>query len=232
MGATSSTRADHRVELASVNWYGAEEADFIPGGLELPERTDDDRQGDPGRRVQSVRLPWSNAMSKKTRDVLGPTPIDRPCISPGLLGRPTPRSAATTAVASSRPSSPPRSGGDRLILDNHTTDAEFCCAPGPRSTASGGAVRFWDDAVGAGAGPVAARQHFFEPTGPTWPVSSRPRARRDRGRSPQRAERCLRPRRHVGRHVARGRLPGVGTTRRRDARRTGRRPRRRRPTPS
>jgi len=47
-----------------------------------------------------------------------------------------------------------------VILDGHTTDAEFCCAPGVFN-GSGGATDL-DDAVGDGLTHWQQRQQFFE----------------------------------------------------------------------
>jgi endoglucanase len=51
----------HRVKLASVNWFGAESAEFVVGGL---DRQPLDRIAqlirDGG--FNSVRLPWSNEL--------------------------------------------------------------------------------------------------------------------------------------------------------------------------
>ena len=51
--------------------------------------------------------------------------------------------------------------GIAVILDDHTTDAEFCCAPGVFNGLWWGG-QIWDDAVGYGTAPWPVRQQFFE----------------------------------------------------------------------
>ena len=54
-------RRGERVKLASVNWFGAESAEFVVGGLDkqpLPEIARLIRRGG----FNSVRLPWSNQL--------------------------------------------------------------------------------------------------------------------------------------------------------------------------
>jgi hypothetical protein len=54
-------RSGNRVKLDSVNWYGAEEEDFVPAGLELASL--DSIAGQiKCMGFNSVRLPWSNQM--------------------------------------------------------------------------------------------------------------------------------------------------------------------------
>ena len=48
-----------------------------------------------------------------------------------------------------------------VILDDHTTDAEFCCAPGVFNGLWWGG-QIWDDAVGYGTVHWDVRQRFFE----------------------------------------------------------------------
>src|ERR1700678_3074641 len=51
--------AGHRVRLASVNWYGFDQKDFVAGGLDhAPLATIVKEIADLG--VNSVRLPWAN----------------------------------------------------------------------------------------------------------------------------------------------------------------------------
>ena len=151
-----------RLKLASVNWYGGEAADFIPGGLNcqsvtaLAEQIRDDG-------FNSVRLPWSNAMLEEDPHTCSAsTRIGQPCVSPGLLegANPTLRrddaigiyKAVVTALGHQ---------GVMVILDDHTTDAEFCCAPGVFNGLWWGG-QIWDDAVGYGLLNWEQRQGFFE----------------------------------------------------------------------
>ena len=98
--------AGHRVKLASVNWYGAEEADFIPGGLNCQSVAAIAKQiRDDG--FNSVRLPWSNAMLEEDpRMCSASTSSTSRASRPGSWWRPTRRCGATTRSRSIKPSSP------------------------------------------------------------------------------------------------------------------------------
>src|SRR5207247_3553406 len=82
----SITYAGQPVTLASVNWYGAEEADFVPGGLQCQSiRSIASEIKTMG--FNSVRLPWSNAMLEQDP---GPCPAAQPgsmlvCVPPEVL---------------------------------------------------------------------------------------------------------------------------------------------------
>ncbi len=151
-----------RVKLASVSWYGAEEADFIPGGLYC-QNVDAIARQIRADGFNSVRLPWSNAMLEEDPGMCsGSTPLGRPCISPGLFGEANPSLRGHDAVAIFQAVvAALAKQGVMVILDNHTTDAEFCCAPGVFNGLWWGG-QLWDDAVGAGVAHWAERQHFFE----------------------------------------------------------------------
>lgn len=109
---------DHRgdrVKLASVNWFGAESAEFVVGGL--------DRQ--PLRRIarlirrggfNSVRLPWSNQLVEENPVVAD----DLLAANPRLQGK----RALGVLDAVIR-----ELGRQRLmvILDNHRSRADWCC---------------------------------------------------------------------------------------------------------
>lgn len=134
-----------RVKLVSANWYGAEEADFIPGGLNC-ESLSTIAHEIAADGFNSVRLPWSNAMLEEDPPVCSPSTIDRPCIDPAFL------------VANQNL----MWGGDALsiyqsviealaranvmvIVDDHSTDAQW------QSGAENGVWwggRLWDDYYG------------------------------------------------------------------------------------
>ncbi len=119
-----------QVHLASVNWYGAEEADFVPGGLQCQSvSTIASEFKDMG--FNSVRLPWSNAMEEQDPSIC-PT-------APALLH--SPRLCIPSEVLTANITNP-QLGNTALgifeyvvkiltkdhlmvILDNHSTDAAF-----------------------------------------------------------------------------------------------------------
>lgn len=104
-----------RIKLAAVNWYGAEEKDYVVAGLDaapLPELAKRIRE----LGYNAVRLPWSNEMVE--RDPL----IAAPLVSknPQLVGKHALEvlDAVIAALAHQ---------GLLIILDNHTSDADWCC---------------------------------------------------------------------------------------------------------
>jgi len=120
-----------RIKLASVNWYGAEEADFVPGGLDCQsigtiaaEIAKD--------RFNSVRLPWSNAMLEEDPSLCSDATFDEPCIDPAFL-KANPQLETSdpdamgvyTAVVQALAQQ-----GLMVVLDDHTTDAQFAPSAG------------------------------------------------------------------------------------------------------
>jgi endoglucanase len=109
---------DHRdVTLASVNWYGAEEQDYVVGGL-------DRRPVDVIAReiralgFNSVRLPWSNALLHDNPVVCDASVA----ANPQLRGQHalTVLDAVVRALGAQ---------GIMVILDDHMTTADWCCLP-------------------------------------------------------------------------------------------------------
>ena len=108
----------HRdVTLASANWYGAEEQDYIVGGL--------DRRplGAIAREIRalgfnSVRLPWSNALVHDNPVVCDSSVT----ANPQLRGKHALAVLDTVVTALGRE-------GIMVILDNHMTTADWCCLP-------------------------------------------------------------------------------------------------------
>jgi endoglucanase len=104
-----------RVKLASVNWFGAESAEFVVGGL--------DRQ--PLRRIartirrggfNSVRLPWSNQLVE-----------ENPVVAPELLAaNPRLQGKRALAVFDAVVRALGREGL-MVVLDNHRSRADWCC---------------------------------------------------------------------------------------------------------
>jgi endoglucanase len=150
----------HRVKLTSVNWYGGEAADFIPGGLNCQSIATIAREiSDNG--FNSVRLPWSNAMYEEDPPTCSAATIDQPCVSPGLYEEANPGLRGRDAVEILRAVvAGLAQQGIGVILDDHTTDAEFCCAPYAFNGLWWGG-QIWDDAVGYGPAQWQVRQGFF-----------------------------------------------------------------------
>lgn len=107
--------AGRRVRLKAVNWYGAESEDFAVGGLHLQPL---DSIAERIRRLgfNVVRLPWSNELVERDPPVptraLVANPELRGLHGMELLDR-------TVAALTGR--------GLLVVLDNHNSDAEWCC---------------------------------------------------------------------------------------------------------
>ena len=146
-----------RFKLASVNWYGAEEADFVPSGLECQPLSAIANQllalG-----VNSVRLPWSNAMEELapvscTKTTPNPYPASpwqpgEECVppealaaNPGLIGDTALKVFEKVITALAR-------DGITVILDDHSTDAAWSFSPYDGLWWAG---KIWDDRYGLGA---------------------------------------------------------------------------------
>jgi endoglucanase len=107
-----------RFKLASVNWYGADEADYVVAGLDRqPLAAIAKRIADYG--FNSVRLPWSNELVEKNPIVADA----RLAANPELRGRHALEvlDAVIAALAHE---------GIVVILDNHVSTAIWCCANG------------------------------------------------------------------------------------------------------
>jgi endoglucanase len=137
-----------RVKLVSVNWYGAEEADFVPGGLDCQNvatiaaevRTSG---------FNSVRLPFSNAMLEENPPLCSPTTLDLPCVDPGFV-RSNP-SLATNALGFYREViAALGQQGIMVVLDDHTTDAQWAPDGNPDRNAIWWGGQLWDDLFNAG----------------------------------------------------------------------------------
>ena len=105
-----------RFKFAAVNWYGAEEMDYVPAGLEIADvRNIALRIRDLG--FNAVRLPWSNEMV-----ALNPVVADAVVsANPSLQGKTALEmfDAVIDALAHE---------GLVVILDNHVSDADWCCS--------------------------------------------------------------------------------------------------------
>ena len=104
-----------RLKLAAVNWYGAEEKDYVVAGL------DQVPLAELARRIRllgynAVRLPWSNEMFERN-----------PLITDALLSQnPALRGLRALAVLDAVIAALAHQGL-LVILDNHTSDADWCC---------------------------------------------------------------------------------------------------------
>ena len=106
----------HRFKLASVNWYGAESQDYVVAGLDQSELSA------VARLIRtlgfnSVRLPWSNELVEHDP----PVPARALAANPALGGKSALEvlDAVVAALAHE---------GLLIILDNHVSRADWCCA--------------------------------------------------------------------------------------------------------
>ncbi len=101
----------------SVNWYGAEELDYVPAGLERQDIHTIAAEVR-GMGFNSVRLLWSNEMYENDPVIDDPAVL---AANPDLLGRTALQvfDAVVNALAAE---------GLLVILDNHTSDAGWCCS--------------------------------------------------------------------------------------------------------
>ena len=99
-----------------MNWYGAEEMEDVPAGLERADIRDIARQIRENG-FNTVRLPWSNEMV-----ALDPVVANEVVIAnPSLQGKTALQvfDAVIDALAYE---------GLVVILDNHVSDADWCCS--------------------------------------------------------------------------------------------------------
>jgi endoglucanase len=105
-----------RFKLAAVNWYGTEEMDYVVAGLDklpLAKIAHEIR----ALGFNAVRLPWSNQMFESD------PPIGAALLSanPALQGK-------TALVVLDAVIDALAFEGVAVILDNHTSDANWCCS--------------------------------------------------------------------------------------------------------
>ena len=105
-----------RIKLAAVNLYGAEEKDYVIAGLDIAPISDI------ARRIaqlgyNAVRLPWSNEMYEKNPPIADALLTKNPQLR-GLHALEV--FDAVIAALSHQ--------GLVVILDNHTSDADWCCS--------------------------------------------------------------------------------------------------------
>jgi endoglucanase len=113
-----------RVKLASVNWYGAEEKDYVVSGLDC-QKLEDIAKEIRNLGFNSVRLPFSNEMVERSRH--GVKVADaRLAANQDLMGRSPLQVYAAVVDALTRQ-------GLLVILDNHMSNADWCCGLGDRN---------------------------------------------------------------------------------------------------
>lgn len=110
---------DRRFKLSSVNWYGASDEHFIPGGLDVRHR-DDIASTIRDLGFNSVRLPYSDEMV-----VLNPVILPHlVAANPDLAGR-TALDVFNAVVECLT------DAGIAVIINNHITTAQWCCGADP-----------------------------------------------------------------------------------------------------
>jgi hypothetical protein len=124
-------QSGQRVKLASVSWYGAEEADFVPGGLQCQSiATIAGEIAEMG--FNSVRLPWSNAMFEEDPSTCSGSDLAEsdagardPCIPPEVIAA-NPALVGSTALDIYQDVVNALAADHiMVILDDHSTDATW-----------------------------------------------------------------------------------------------------------
>ncbi|EAQ93628.1 hypothetical protein CHGG_01863 [Chaetomium globosum CBS 148.51] len=108
-----------RFKLASVNWYGASDELFVPGGLDVKHRDEIARMV----RVlgfNSVRLPYADELVLRN-PVVAPHLL---AANPDLVGRRAMDVLEAVVDALTR-------AGIAVIVNNHITSATWCCGADP-----------------------------------------------------------------------------------------------------
>jgi endoglucanase len=110
---------DKRVKLASVNWYGGSDELFVPGGLDVRHRSEIARLI---RRLgfNSVRLPYSDEMVVKN-----------PLIPASLLDANTDLIGSRALDVFEAVVASLTDEGIVVIVNNHITQATWCCGANP-----------------------------------------------------------------------------------------------------
>ncbi len=105
-----------RVKLAAVNWYGAEERDYVVAGLDqapLAQIAHSIR----AMGFNAVRLPWSNEMYEHN-----------PAVAPARLAANPDLKGMTALAVFDAVVNALAAEGTFVILDNHTSIADWCCS--------------------------------------------------------------------------------------------------------
>lgn len=108
-----------RYKLSSVNWYGASDEHFIPGGLDVQHR-DTIAKTILALGFNSVRMPYADEMVMVNPEI----PDHRVAANPDLVGK---RALDVfEAVVTSL-----TDAGIAVIINNHITSATWCCGADP-----------------------------------------------------------------------------------------------------
>jgi endoglucanase len=112
----------HRVRLNGVNWYGGESTDFVAVGLELQSLSEIVGQ------IKSlgfnvVRLPWSNQMYESN-----------PVVGDYALAANTSMEGEHALTIFDAVVAALTDAGIMVILDNHNSNAEWCCSSSDGNT--------------------------------------------------------------------------------------------------
>ena len=106
----------HRVRLNAVNWYGGESSDYVVAGLETASLQSIVRRiRDFG--FNTVRLPWSNELYESNPLVVG-----------SVLAANADLKGEHALAIMDRVVNALTGAGIMVILDNHNSDAEWCCS--------------------------------------------------------------------------------------------------------
>jgi endoglucanase len=105
----------HRVRLNGFSWYGADSTDYVVGGLQAQRLSTLVREIK-GLGFNIVRLPWSNELYEHN-PVVGKYALTA---NPDMEGERALEVMDEVVAAL-------REAGIMVILDNHTSDAEWCC---------------------------------------------------------------------------------------------------------
>lgn len=115
-GSKILTASGAPFKVAAVNWYGAEGADFVPSGLDqLTPKAIASSIWSMG--YNAVRLPWSNQMLECNPTITNPATV---AANPAFVGKTA--MAVFDAVVNALVHQ-----GLLVVLDDHMTDAEWCC---------------------------------------------------------------------------------------------------------
>ena len=106
----------NRVHLNAVNWYGGESIDFVAGGLQIAPLQSIVLQIH-GLGFNAVRLPWSNQLYESNPIV----PSYALLANPDLQGK-------NALTVMDQVVGALTSAGILVILDNHNSNAEWCCS--------------------------------------------------------------------------------------------------------
>lgn len=110
-------RSGHRVKLAAVNWYGAEQLDRVPAGLQC-QSLDAIASRIAAAGFNVVRLPWATDTWLGADRAVPPVAV---AANPQLHGR-------TARHVFDRVIDALAAHGLLVILDNHVTRAGWCCS--------------------------------------------------------------------------------------------------------